>query len=75
VFILQNCGNCFLQIFYCWDKIEQYKSELESDEIYDFELREILLNISKDCTNKGNQIVFAVSKCLNCILRNIIFNV
>lgn len=53
--ILDRCGNCCLLILKYWDKIEQYLSELETDEKYDFELKNALLN-SSNRTNKGNQI-------------------
>jgi len=59
--LLEYCGNCFLSILNCWDKIEQYMNELETDEVYDIELRKTLINNSKDYTNKGYQIIFNVS--------------
>ena len=58
--VLERCGNCCMFIFKHWDKIEQYSSELETDEKYDFELKKALLN-SYNCTNKGNQIILDVS--------------
>ncbi|XP_026807422.1 erythroid differentiation-related factor 1-like [Rhopalosiphum maidis] len=50
--ILECCGNCSLSIVNSWDKIKQYISEFETDEMYDFKLRETLLHNSKNCTNK-----------------------
>lgn len=64
--ILEHCGNCFSSIVSSWDKIEQYINEIESDEMFDFELREMLLNnSSKYCINKSNITVFAVNNYLN----------
>lgn len=59
--VLECCGNCFLSILNVWDKIEQYTSEFETDEVYDVELRETLIINSKYCTIKGHQIIV-----LNC---------
>jgi len=68
--ILEHCGNCYLAILKFWDKIEQYTSELETDEFYDVELRETLISNSEDCTNKGYQILFAISNYLHYIILN-----
>ncbi|XP_008180397.2 uncharacterized protein LOC103308570 [Acyrthosiphon pisum] len=54
--VLEHCGNCCLFIFKNWDKIEQYSSELETDEEYDFELRKALLN-SSNRTNKDLNLI------------------
>ncbi|XP_026805826.1 erythroid differentiation-related factor 1-like [Rhopalosiphum maidis] len=44
--ILDLCGNCCMFILKYWDKLEQYMTELKTDEMYDFELRKALLNNS-----------------------------
>ncbi|KAL5244029.1 hypothetical protein ACI65C_011439 [Semiaphis heraclei] len=49
--ILDHCGNCYLFILKYWDKIEQYSSEFETNEKYDFELRKALLSSS----NRANK--------------------
>jgi len=71
--LLERCGNCCLFILKYWDKKEQYSSELETDEKYDFELRKALLN-SSNRANKGNQIILDVSYYLKCIIKIYIFN-
>lgn len=64
--MLEHCGNCFSSIVSSWDNIEQYISEIESDEMFDFELREMLLhNSSEYCINKSNIKVFAVNNYLD----------
>lgn len=64
--MLEHCGNCFSSIVSSWDKIEQYISEIESDEMFDSELREMLLhNSSEHCINKSNIKVFAVNNYLD----------
>ncbi|KAE9522851.1 hypothetical protein AGLY_016748 [Aphis glycines] len=56
--MLEHCGNCFSSIVSSWDKIEQYISEIESDEMFDSELREMLLhNSSEHCINKNLNII------------------
>jgi len=63
--ILEYCGNCFVSISSFYDKIEQYMSDIETDEFYDVELRKTLISNSKVFTNKGYYIIFNVSKYLH----------
>lgn len=41
-FLLGRCGDCCLLIAQNWDKAQQYTNELETDEMYDLEIREML---------------------------------
>lgn len=41
-FLLGRCGDCCLLISQNWNKAKQYTSELETDEDYDFGIREAL---------------------------------
>lgn len=68
--ILEYCGNCFLSIVNFWDKREQYTSDFETNKFHDVELIEALISNSKICTDKGYQIIFAVSNYLHHIILN-----
>lgn len=53
-FLLGRCGDCCLLIAQNWDKAQQYTDELETDETYDLEIREVLQSECVDCTQIGN---------------------
>lgn len=53
-FLLGRCGDCCLLIAQNWDNAQQYTNELETDEQYDFEIREALRNECDAYTQEGN---------------------
>ncbi|XP_025208738.1 uncharacterized protein LOC112604083 [Melanaphis sacchari] len=68
--VLEYSGDCFFYFINHWNDIEQYISEYETDEMYDFEIREMLLKNSKDFTNKDlNRIPIKIKKSVEDMLK------